>query len=570
MPIIRAARSRCLHCGPRRFPPAPVACALALAGGCTSPGEYARNGFQVGPNYHTPPAEVAKEWIEQSDVRVRREGDVDDEWWKVLGDSALNSLVEDAYRQSITLREAGYRVLVARSRLDFSIGNIFPQEQEAVGGYSRNAASRENAHPTIRGGRLLEQQAVAAGAAGTARELARRISISDPAFTNQWEFGFSASWELDFWGRFRRAIEQSARQLEASVENYDDVLVTLLGDVASNYVQLRTLQQQLEYVRANVDLQRQTLDIAKARFQGGESSELDVDQAQSTLSQTEAQVPQLEIDIRRANNRLCVLLGVPTSDLAERLGNGPIPTAPKDVVVGIPADLLRRRPDVRRAERLAAAQCAAIGIAEADFYPAISIVGNLGWSAEQFSDAFQSRAFTGSIGPSYAWKLLNYGRLLSIYHLEEAQFLQLVASYRNAVLQANAEVENGIVRFIKAQARSGSLAESVRAAQKAVDVALAQYKAGMVDFNRVSLLEQNLVQQQDQLAQANGEIAQGLIETYRALGGGWQIREQYPQDTKFNDLRTREEIRSWPKPEYQTKPLPGIPAETVKATPSGN
>lgn len=519
-----------------------AACLAALLCGCTAPAEYIRNNFKVGPDYRQPPAAAAKDWIDASDARVRKGGDADSAWWKVLNDPKLDALVQDAFRQNLTLREAGWRVLTARSKLDYSIGNIFPQKQEAVGGYARNALSRE---------------------------VANRPYVSEPYY-NQWQFGFSMSWELDFWGRFRRAIEQSSAQLDASVENYDDVLVTLLGDVATNYVEYRTIEQELVYVRANVALQRQTLDIARARYQSGESAELDVDQAQSTLSQTEAQVPQLEIESREANNRLCVLLGIPTTDLRARLGTAPIPTAPTDVVVGIPADLLRRRPDVRREERLAAAQCAAIGIAESDFYPAISIVGNLGWQAQHFDDAFQSRAFEGNISPSYAWKVLNYGRLLSAYHLEAAQFQQMVAKYENTVLTANAEVENGIVRFLKSQEQAAALGQSVVAAEKAVQVSLAQYKAGMVDFNRVSLLEQNLVQQQDQLAQARGDIALGLIRTYRALGGGWQIRENSPADLKFDPAKLREQMRQWPAAEYRSSPLPAVPSEVPAATaPSG-
>lgn len=520
-----------------------AACLAALLCGCTAPGEYFRNGFKVGPNFRRPPAEASKDWIDASDTRVRKSGESDAAWWKALNDSKLDALIDDAYRQNLTLREAGWRVLTARSKLDYSIGNLFPQKQEAVGGYSRNALSRE---------------------------VANRPYVSEPYY-NQWQFGAEASWELDFWGRFRRAIEQSSAQLDASVDNYDDVLVTLLADVANSYVEYRTIEQQLVYVRANVALQRQTLDIARARFQSGESAELDVDQAQSTLSQTEAQVPQLDIRSRQANNRLCVLLGVPTIDLRPRLSDAPIPTAPNEVVVGIPADLLRRRPDVRREERLAAAQCAAVGIAESDFYPAISIIGNLGWQAQHFDDAFQSRAFEASVSPSYAWKVLNYGRLLSVYHLEAAQFQQMVASYENAVLTANAEVEDGIVRFLKSQQQATALAESVSAAEKAVQVSLAQYKAGMVDFNRVSLLEQNLVQQQDQLAQAKGNIALGLVATYRALGGGWQIRERSPADLKFDPAKMRDDMREWPAADYKPSPTPGVPSDKPAdaAEPSG-
>jgi len=195
------------------------------------------------------------------------------------------------------------------------------------------------------------------------------------------------------------------------------------------------------------------------------------------------------------------------------------------VAVGMPADLLRRRPDVRREERLAAARSAEIGIADADFYPAISILGTIGYSAQNFGDLFNTQAFRGTIGPSFQWNILNYGRILSHVRLQDAKFQEQIAKYQNTALKANEEVENGLVTFLRAHQRTRFAAESVKAAEKAVKVAMTQYRAGTIDFNRVALLEQNLVSQQNLLAEARGEIAQGLILVYKALGGGWQIRE---------------------------------------------
>ena len=226
-----------------------------------------------------------------------------------------------------------------------------------TGSYTRNALSRETANPL---------------ASGLKR------------WYGQWNYGFNLSWELDFWGRLRRAIESDAATLDASVENYDDVLVTLLGDVATNYVTYRTTEQRIKYAKENVALQRKTLQIVEGQRKVGIVGELDVDQARSTLEQTEAGIPELEIAQRQAANQLCILLGIPPQDLQARLGSGTIPTAPPEVAVGIPADLLRRRPDVRRAERQAAAQSAQIGIAEAQFYPSISINGTIGYSAQNF------------------------------------------------------------------------------------------------------------------------------------------------------------------------------------------
>ncbi|MGQ9663404.1 MAG: efflux transporter outer membrane subunit [Kiritimatiellia bacterium] len=478
-----------------------VLAAVTLTG-CTSPGEYIRNRFKVGPDYSPPPAPTAEHWIDTADARLRQDQDDHARWWTVFRDPVLNSLIVDAYQQNLTLGQAGMRVLQARSQLGIAVGNIFPQQQGATGQYTAFGRSVAGMNGPFFGQRYL----------------------------SQWQLGFNMAWELDFWGRFRRAVEAADARLSASVEEYDDVLVTLLGDVATNYVQARVAQEQIELVRANAELQRQILRIAEARFEAGRVSELDVDQAKSTLAQTESQIPQLEILLRRVQNRLCVLMGMPPQQLEERLGRRFIPSPPTEVVVGIPAQLLARRPDVRRAERLVAAQSEQIGIAEADLYPAISITGNLGFQALQFSQLFSSRAFTGSEGPSFQWNLLNYGRIVNNVRLQDARLQELILAYQQAVLLAAEEVEEGLVTFLKAQERARHLEESVLNAQKAVDVVIAQYKVGTVDFNRVALIAQDLVRQQDLLAQAQGQIALGLIQAYRALGGGWQIRLESEED----------------------------------------
>jgi NodT family efflux transporter outer membrane factor (OMF) lipoprotein len=302
------------------------------------------------------------------------------------------------------------------------------------------------------------------------------------------------------------------------------VLVTLVGDVASTYVQIRTLQQQIAYARQTLALQRQSLDIAKAKFKGGQTSEVDVNQGQSDVSTTEALIEQLLIPLRQATDRLCVLLGVPAEDLLAKLGDAPIPVAPPEVAIGVPADLLRRRPDVRRAERHAAAQNAEIGVAVSELYPHISINGEMGWSAEEFKGLFKGDAFRGIVGPSFTWNILNYGRLLSNIRVQDAVFQELVVNYQNTVLRAGAEVEDGLVTFLRAQNRTRDAAVAVDAEMAAFKEALSQYKGGLVDYNRVVLIQERLVERQQNLAEAQGQIALGLIQVYRALGGGWQIR----------------------------------------------
>jgi NodT family efflux transporter outer membrane factor (OMF) lipoprotein len=478
--------------------------------GCTSFQEYVHNGFKVGPNYARPPAPVAPDWIDSSDVRVKKESEHLSQWWQVFNDPVLNALIDNAYQQNLSLREAGTRVLQARAQLGIAVGNFFPQTQQMKGDYDRFALSTEIANRNLRNGTL------------TGAQLQR--------FYGQWDFGFSLAWELDFWGKFRRAIESATASLDASVENYDAVLVTLLGDVATYYVQVRTFQQRIEYAKANVRIQRETLRIAEGRFKAGTTGELDVDQARSTLAQTEATIPALEINLRQANNQLCVLLGIPPEDLQRHIGAASIPSAPADVAVGVPMELIRRRPDVRQAERQMAAQSAQIGVAQSALYPHLSIASatplTFGYSAEFFKNLFRSTALTGSIGPTFTWDILNYGRLLNNVHAQEASFQNLVATYQNTVLTAQQDVENGLVTFLRAQEETKFQAESVQYAAKAVTVGLAQYQAGTIDFTRVTQLEQALVTAEDLLAQARGQIALGLIQTYRALGGGWELGHQ--------------------------------------------
>lgn len=469
-----------------------VAAMVFSFSGCTSYRDYINNGFKVGPNYCPPKAPVAQHWIDASDKSVREKSEDLSKWWTVFNDATLNGLIANAYHQNLTLKEAGFRILEARAQLGIARGELFPQLQDATGGYLRSS------HPT--------------GAA------------TPPIFSDSWNYAFNLQWELDFWGRFRRAVTAADDQLQASVEGYDGVLITLLGDVATNYVQVRQYQEQIELAKSNVELQRGVLKIVQARLDAGRTSELDVDQAQSTLSQTEAQIPLFKSLMRQAQNRLCTLLGMPPVDLAQRIGNAAIPTAPPEVVVGIPADLLTRRPDVRQAERLAAAQCEEIGIAKSDFYPHIAITGSLGYQAQNFKDLFKTTALNSSVGPQFQWNLLNYGRILNNVRLQDARFQELVVTYQQTVLNASEEAEDGVVTFLQAHDRARLLAESVVAAQKAVNIVVNQYRVGTVDFNRVATIEQSLVQVQDLQAQSRGQIAIGLITAYRALGGGWQIR----------------------------------------------
>ncbi|HIQ21614.1 MAG TPA: hypothetical protein EYH34_10330 [Planctomycetes bacterium] len=275
-----------------------VVAVLVAGSGCTGIGRWARQGFKVGPDYLRPSAPVAEEWIDFQDPSIVNEPAVDSSWWSVFGDPHLDELINRASLQNLTLQSAGTRILEARARLNIARGNLAPQIQQAFGDCAR---------------------------INTSTTAADVLPIND---YDTWDVGFNASWELDFWGRFRRAIESEEALLNAEIENYDSVLVLLQAEVATAYIQYRTLQERLEVAKENVELQRRSLEIADVRFRNGQVTELDVAQAKENLAATESVIPDLESRIRQTGNALCVLLGVPPHDMGEELGERPVPEPP--------------------------------------------------------------------------------------------------------------------------------------------------------------------------------------------------------------------------------------------------
>lgn len=474
-----------------------VLCLSVLLPGCTPIRTWVANGFKVGPEYCPPIASLEVEWIDlQTESRLSADSPDISMWWHALNDPLLNTLIDQAYQQNLTLRQAGQRIQQAQAIRGVAVGNLFPQLQQVVGDYQKVKTSRNVAVP------------------------------SPVQYLQEYDLGVNAAWELDFWGRFRRSVEAADAVLDASIWSYNDVAVILLADVASTYVEIRTVQQRLEITRQNLESQIGSLKVADARFQAQQTNKLDVNQAQNNVDITRAAIPPLEAQLRIANNRMCVLLGFPPADIVSDWPPAPIPDVSSFVQVGIPADLLRRRPDLQRSERLVKAQSERIGIAEAELYPHISIVGAFEWQAEDFSDLFVAESVFGLIGPSVSWNVLNYGRIRNSIFNEEAKFREAVYRYQNDVLRAQQEVEDAIVSFLKAQETTTQLADAVAQADEAVSIANTLYESGAIDFNRVYLLESVRLQQQDQLVVSRANVVQSLIQLYRALGGGWQVLGQ--------------------------------------------
>jgi len=459
--------------------------------------------IKVGPDYVHPSTTVTDNWLDVGDKRVKTESVEHRDWWQAFNDSALNRIVDTAYRQNLSLRIAGVRVLEARAQLGIAIGEFFPQTQQAFGSVEKIRIS----------------------------DRAPQAAFSRNLNYRQSELGLQASWELDFWGKYRRGIESAGASLEASVADYDSALVSLTGDVANSYILIRTLEKRLVIARQNVVTQEESLKIAQAKFTGGTTSQRDVEQAKTILGNTLATIPALEIQLRQGKNALSVLLGQSPSHLTDLLaGAADIPAPPPQVAVGIPADLLRRRPDIRAAESRAMAQCAAIGVAKADLFPAFSLLGTLSFQASDVAtfalgDMFRWGARNATVGPSFQWNILNYGRITNNVRVQDARFQELLISYQNAVLKAQQEVEDALTGFLRSQVRAQLLAESVDAARRSLDLAVLQYREGITDFTTVLTAQQSLLSEQDSLASTLGDIATNLVGVYRALGGGWVLRE---------------------------------------------
>jgi len=476
--------------------------ALVVCAGCGTGRNWLRNGFKVGPDYCKPAAPNSDHWIDFNDPRVISDPVDDRAWWKAFNDPILDSLVESTYQGNLPLASQGQRVLEYRALRGISAGNLFPQMQSLDGFYKRVQISQ------------------AGNIAG--------VPLPNAAF-DLWNIGPALQWELDVWGRFRRRIEQADADLQKQVELYDDVLAIALAETAKAYVNIRAAEEFTRLALQNVQIQKGSLQIAETRFKEGAVGELDVTQARSTLRETLALVPLFQRDQRQANNELCVLLGIPVVDLAPRVGDGPIPVVPAAVTLDIPAQLMRRRPDIRAAERTVAAASAEIGIAASDFYPHFYIDGSFSWTANQFPELFSGQAFGGIVGPSFRWDILNYGRIRNNVTRMEAKFQEAALDYQQTVLNANKEVEKALIAFLKAQERAAELQGAVNDTRRSVDLAVIQYREGAIDFERIFNLQNVLVRQQIDQARARAEISLALVEVYRALRGGWQIRFDMPR-----------------------------------------
>jgi len=478
-------------------------------------------GCAVGPDYIRPDILEPQKWLEEKDPALKSEPADFGRWWTVFNDPVLNTLVERAFQQNLSLQIAGIRILEARAQLGIATGDLYPQSQALEGIYTYSGVSKNTAN-SQRG--------------------------ADFHYGNI-DLGFDVAWELDLWGKFRRAVESDMGKLEASIASYDDILVTLTAEVARTYIFIRTQEARLAIARENVNIQKQSLEIAETRFKEGDVTELDVQQARALLRDTQATIPRIQASLHQNKNGLAILLGMLPGELEELLeAPEPIPTVPAGVSVGVPSELLRRRPDIHLAERQLAAQSALIGVAKADLYPHFSLFGSIGLRASDsdvtaagfpggssFSDLWDSDSIEFFGGPGFTWDILNYGRIKNRVRVQDARFQQLVVNYQNTVLRAAQEVEDAMVAFLRSQDEVKFLSESVKAATRSVDLSLIQYREGLVDYQRVLDTQRFQSQEQDLLTEIKGSVVLNFIAMFKALGGGWQIRvgrDFVPEETR--------------------------------------
>lgn len=497
---------------------------MLLLGACTL----------LGPDYSEP--EIA--WLDtwQTDLygqTTSADQDIATDlafWWQVFDDPVLNHLIETARQENPTLRIAGLRILESRAVLGIAGSNLYPQVQQF-----NSAVSYVNTRQ--HGG----------------------ISAERSQDLTAYQASLDIGWELDFWGRFRRGIESADAAFFASVTSQQDAQVLLTAQVADLYFAWRITLQRIAIARENAARQRRSFEITERLYTSGASSELDFQQARTQYLSTLSTIPDLEIALTRVRNSLAALLGRPPKDIAELAGvGGPLPTAEADVIAAIPARLLLRRPDIRTAAWQVAAQSAQIGIAEADYYPAIALVGSLGWSGDTLNPTPDTSSFIA--GPAVTWNIFDYGRIENNVRLQDARLQQRIEAFQNAALQAAREIDDAAVGVIKSREQQAILREAVEAAERSLDLANSRYQEGYADFQRVLEAQRVLFSQAERELVNQGNHVSAVIALYRALGGGWTempVEQLIPAATRS----VMQERTEWG--DLLSAPLPvkgGIPA----------
>ena len=445
----------------------------------------------VGPNYMPPETETPKQWnttLEGGLMEQANQHTALSSWWKTLDDPILTNLIEKAISGNLDLKNARSRVREARARRDIRESRLFPTV-DASATATRNRLSED------------------------------RYGGDDYSL---YAAGFDAGWEIDVFGGIRRSVEAANAEVQATEAAMRDVMVSLLSEVALNYLDVRTFQLGIEVAVRNLEAQERSYRLALSRYEAGLTNELSVQQAGYNMESTRSKIPVLRTGLVGAMNRLSVLLGLQPGTLNKELAQqAPIPVPPLNVAVGIPAEALRRRPDIRRAERQLAAQTAQVGVATADLYPRFTLLGSIGLETLSLGNVFSASGLAYLIGPRITWPVFNAGAIRSNIEVQTERQEQALIQYEYTILTALEEVENAMVAYAQEQNRMKALKASVRAAERAVLLSESQYQAGLTDFTGVLDAQRSLFSFQEQLAKSRGNVTSNLVRLYKALGGGW-------------------------------------------------
>jgi multidrug efflux system outer membrane protein len=460
-------------------------------------------GCVVGPDYHSPRVDVPAAWISPTADGVTDRAVTPESWWASFNDVELDSLIQRAARSNLDLRVAEARLRQARAVRAGSAADLAPEV-----GASGSALRQLQSHNQPFFGALP-------------------LPPNFPFEYNVYQVGFDASWEIDLFGGKHRALEAANAEWQGAIEARNDAMVSLLAEVARNYVELRGSQQRLGIAQRDLKIQQEATELNRARFQGGVATELDVTREAALLAAQQAVIPPLETSMRAAMYALAVLIGQPPGELVAELSPlESVPPPPPRVPIGLPSDLLRRRPDVRRAERQLAAETARIGVAKAEWFPKISLTGDAGIESVSLGNWFDPGSRFWSIGPSVQWNALDFGRVRAQVRAQTAVQEAALATYQKTVLVSLQEAENAIVAYAEEQNRHRALADEVANNRRSLDMADSLYAAGRVNFLDVLDVRRSLYQSDDLLAASDQAVSLDLIALYKALGGGWESLPQ--------------------------------------------
>ncbi|MGA7780753.1 MAG: efflux transporter outer membrane subunit [Paraburkholderia sp.] len=536
----------------------------------------------VGPDFHAPHADVPPQWHDPQAAASApqaassapavasvptEDSDPDPRWWTSFADPTLDSLISRAANGNLDLQEAVLRIVEARTQEQSAAAQGLPNVR-ASGKYQREQLGAKGFLEEAGVYNKVDQlgapnspiNAIAPGAGAALENGANSALNTLTSPLNLWQVGFDASWELDLFGRVRRSVESANAQTEAAIESRNDALVSLEAEVAQTYMQLRGAQALREITQSLVDQQRDILTLTQNQAKVGLASQVDVKSAASQLAQTQAQVPQYDQQIAEALNGLAYLLGEPPGTLADELSTpAAVPPVPPAVPVGLPSTLARRRPDIREAEANLHAATANVGVAVAQFYPDISLTGQVGTRASVASGLTHWSSLFYSFGPSISLPIFEGGALVSNLHLSQAQQQQAALDYRKTVLMALRDVDNALAVYRTDQARRAALADSVDAQQVSFDLARDSFRKGLVTFINVLDAERQLGDARQQYAQGTMQVSTDLVALYKALGGGWQADTPVSGSTGAAPVQAQPQGQGQAQTQGQPQPQPQTP-----------